>query len=164
MSGIVVVAPMIVPAAWPVVVSAASAVLVAMGFSAVEETVRTIAEEKVNLETRTGVRQEVEIEVKNVEEVSSTIGREEEMVFRKEEIEVRISRDVRGRVRVCVSGEGHSKAELKELGENLAGKVIQQYVYNRLIEEMKKRTNMELVEQSIDDDENIHLKLRSWED
>ena len=103
MSGVVIVAPTIAMAAWPAVATAASAVLVAMGFVAVDETVRTI-------------------------------------------------------------GDSHPKAELEELGRTLAGRVIQQYVYARVVEEMKNRTGMELVEQTVDDEDNIRIKLRSWEE
>ena len=82
----------------------------------------------------------------------------------KDDIEVRFSRDVRGRMRVCVTGDSHPKAELEELGRTLAGRVIQQYVYARVVEEMKNRTGMELVEQTVDDEDNIRIKLRSREE
>ena len=42
--------------------------------------------------------------------------------------------------------------------------MIQQYVYARVVEEMKNRTGMELVEQTVDDEDNIRIKLRSWEE
>ena len=160
MSGVVIIAPTIAMAAWPAVATAASAVLVAMGFVAVDETVRTIAKEYVNVsggvkeKVGSGVRTEVELELSNAEEVGASIGREQQLVFVKDDIEVRFSRDVRGRMRVCVTGDSHPKAEL----------VIQQYVYARVVEEMKNRTGMELVEQTVDDEDNIRIKLRSWEE
>lgn len=81
----------------------ASAVLVAMGFVAVDETVRTIAKEYVNVsggvkeKVGSGVRTEVELELSNAEEVGASIGREQQLVFVKDDIEVRFSRDVRRR-------------------------------------------------------------------
>ena len=57
-----------------------------------------------------------------------------------------------------------SRAELEALGRELGGRVVQQYVYNRVVEEMKNRTGMELVEQEVDEENNIRIKLRSWED
>ncbi|WP_273306309.1 hypothetical protein [Victivallis lenta] len=170
MSGVVIVAPTIAMAAWPAVATAASAVLVAMGFVAVDETVRTITKEYVNVsggvkeKVGSGVRTEVELELSNAEEVGASIGREQQLVFVKDDIEVRFSRDVRGRMRVCVTGDSHPKAELEELGRTLAGRVIQQYVYARVVEEMKNRTGMELVEQTVDDEDNIRIKLCSWEE
>ena len=170
MSGVVIIAPSIAMAAWPAVATAASAVLVAMGFVAVDETVRTIAKEYVNVsggvkeKVGSGVRTEVELELSNAEEVGASICREQQLVFVKDDIEVRFSRDVRGRMRVCVTGDSHPKAELEELGRTLAGRVIQQYVYARVVEEMKNRTGMELVEQTVDDEDNIRIKLRSWEE
>ena len=170
MSGVVIIAPTIAMAAWPAVATAASAVLVAMGSVAVDETVRTITKEYVNVsggvkeKVGSGVRTEVELELSNAEEVGASIGREQQLVFVKDDIEVRFSRDVRGRMRVCVTGDSHPKAELEELGRTLAGRVIQQYVYARVVEEMKNRTGMELVEQTVDDEDNIRIKLRSWEE
>ena len=168
MSGVVIIAPTIAMAAWPAVATAASAVLVAMGFVAVDEPVRTIAKEYVNgsggVKEKVGSGVRTEVELSNAEEVGASIGREQQLVFVKDDIEVRFSRDVRGRMRVCVTGDSHPKAELEELGRTLAGRVIQQYVYARVVEEMKNRTGMELVEQTVDDEDNIRIKLRSWEE
>ena len=66
------------------------------------------------------------------------------------------------RSRVCVSGESHSKAELRELGEALANKVIQQYVYDRVVGELGQ-TDFSIVEQEVDEDETIKIKLRAWD-
>ncbi len=160
MSGIVVITPIVATAAWPVLVSAVSAVMVSMGYAAVKAAVDTEVETGVTARTRS----RVEVEVANQEEIGQTLGREAEVTFEKDGVTVTFSRDVRGRLRVCVDGEGYGKAELEEFGRELAGRVIQQYAYNRIVEEMQQKSGMSMIEQSVDEDETIRIKLRGWED
>ena len=159
MSAVIILAPMVIAAAWPVVAAAASAVMVSMGYS-VAQTVAETAKETIR---QGNVRQTVEIEMENSAEVGSSVGREEEITFTKDDISVVFRRDVRGHLRVCVSGENHSKCELQELGQQLSGKVIQQYVYNRVVSELQQSSGMTMIEQEVDEDQTIRIKLRSWE-
>ncbi len=156
MSGVVILAPIVVTVAWPMMATAATAVMVALGYT----TVNAFAEE----ETEVGVDASIEIELTNQQEVGQSMGREERLVFEKDGITVIFSKDVRGRLKVCVEGEAYSKAELKALGEELAGKVIQQYAYQRIVSEVQQKSGMSMVEQSVDEDETIRIKLRSWEE
>lgn len=155
MSGVVVVLPVVASAAWPVLVTAASCVMTAMGYSIAN----TVAEAAA--ETGSVTRNMVTLDVSNTEEVS--LGREESLTFVKDGVTVVFRRNARGRLTVCVEGN-LPKAELRELGEQLAGKVLQQFAYNRIVESMSARTGMSLVEQSVDEDETIRIKLRSWEE
>jgi hypothetical protein len=43
-----------------------------------------------------------------------------------------LTADARGALRMCVEGERHSKAELRRIGEDILGRVTQQYVYHRV--------------------------------
>lgn len=155
MSGVVVILPVVATAAWPVLVTAASCVMTAMGYSIANTAAEAAAEAAVE------TRNTVTLDVSNTEEVS--LGREESLTFVKDGITVVFRRDARGRLTVCVEGD-LAKAELRELGEELAGKVLQQFAYNRIVESMSARTGMSLVEQSVDEDETIRIKLRSWEE
>lgn len=156
MSGVVILAPIVITTAWPLMVTAATAVMVALGYTAVS----AMAEEEVETE----VESSVEIELTNQQEVGQVMGREERLVFAKDGITVIFSKDVRGRLKVCVEGDAYSKAELKALGKELAGRVIQQYAYQRIVSEIQQKSGMSMVEQSVDEDETIRIKLRSWEE
>jgi hypothetical protein len=77
-------------------------------------------------------------------------------------VTVTFSRDARGKASLCVTGEGHSKQELKALGEELSQTVVQQYVYQKLMGEMSNRGFI-VVDQETSEDRSIRLKVRHWE-
>jgi hypothetical protein len=61
-----------------------------------------------------------------------------------------------------VTGEGHSRKELRALGEELSQRVVQQYVYKKVMDEMRAR-GFNVVEEEINEDRSIRLKVRHWE-
>ena len=80
-----------------------------------------------------------EIEVDNSEILANAAGRGEEIVVEREGLRAVFTRDGRGALRVCMEGRGHSKAELRKIGQELVDRVTQQYVYHRVITELKQR-------------------------
>ena len=48
------------------------------------------------------------------------------------------------------------------LGEELSQRVVQQYVYQKLMDEMRAR-GFNVVEEEINEDRSIRLKVRHWE-
>ncbi len=157
MSATVVLMPIVAPIVWPVMVSATTAVMVSLGFAAVKAG-DEIENEEVDAKTS------VELDIPNSTEVGQNLSREEKLVFEKDGVTVIFTRDVRGKVKVCVEGEGYTKAELEEFGRELAGRVIQRFAYDRIVAEMQQKSGMSMVEQSVDENDTIHIKLRSWED
>ncbi|NLE54430.1 MAG: hypothetical protein GX617_05800 [Lentisphaerae bacterium] len=157
MSGVVVIAPIVATAAWPVLCSAAAAVMGAVGLTAVNAQTNTTTDVATETNTR------VELDLANSEEVGTTIRRDEELVFANDSLKVIFSRDARGKLKICVEGSGYSKAELEQFGRDIAGRVVQQYAYLRIVQEMQAR-HLSVVDQSVDADDNIHIKLRGWED
>jgi hypothetical protein len=61
-----------------------------------------------------------------------------------------------------VSGPGHSDEELRALGEELSQRVVQKYVYQRLLDEMRARQFV-VVEEEVDANQSIRLKVRHWD-
>ena len=62
---------------------------------------------------------------------------DEKIVVEREGVRVIFSRDARGQFRTCVEGN-LSKDQLQTIGEDLSGRVIQQYVYRRLSQELSQ--------------------------
>jgi hypothetical protein len=58
-----------------------------------------------------------------------------------------------------VTGSGHTEEALRALGEELSRAVVQQYVYQKLLDEIRAR-GFVLVEQQTTEDRTIHLKVR----
>lgn len=158
MSGVIVIMPIVAAAAWPAVVTAASTVMLAMGFAAINNEMQVQQELGVITELN-----KVELKLSNSEEVGQSVGRDQSLEFERDGLKVKFTRDVRGRLTVCVEGD-LPKAELEELGYEYAGKVIQQFAYDRIIASMGQKSGVSLVEQSVDEDETIRIKLRSYEE
>jgi hypothetical protein len=62
-------------------------------------------------------------------------------------------------VKVCV--EGGLSGGTRQLGQDLIGRVTQQYVYHRLVTEMKER-NMAVVHEEVDEDRTVRIRVRNW--
>ena len=158
MSAVVILAPVVITTAWPIISAAAVTVMASLGYA----TVSTMADVSVHNREEVNAANTVELELENSREVGETLGREEELVFAKDNIVVKFRRDIRGRLQVCVTGDGMSKTQLREMGEELANKVVQQYVYNRVVSELEN-TDMSIIDQEVDEDETIKIKLRAWD-
>jgi hypothetical protein len=152
MSTVIVVAPLVI-AAWPSITAAVTAAVGTMGFAlagAAQEQRRTAS--TVN---------RAEIEVEDSEVLEGTGGSGEELVVEREGIRAVFSRDARGALKVCVEGASHSKSELKKIGEELIGRVTQQYVYHRLVTELKER-NLAIVDEEVAEDRTIRIRVRNF--
>ena len=77
-------------------------------------------------------------------------------------VTVTFSRDARGRASVCVSGAGHTDDALRAIGEELSQRVVQKYVHRRLMDEIQARQFV-VVEEEVDENNAIRLKVRHWD-
>lgn len=152
MSSVIVVAPIII-ANWPVITAAVVAGVGSLGFSVVN----TAEIESVLSENTT--REEIEVE--NSEVLDGSAGTGEQMVVEKDGVKATFTRDTRGALKLCMEGKGKSKAELRQLGEALMGRVTQQYAYHRVVTELKER-KMTIVEEGITETESVKIRIRNW--
>jgi hypothetical protein len=152
MSCVVVIAPVLI-ASWPVMTAAVTAAVGSMGF-ALARNARTQA-----TRSQGTARTKAEIEVEN-SEVLGEGHSDETLVVEREGIRATFSRDARGALKVCMEGEGHSKEELKRLGQELVERVTQQYVYHRVVTELKQR-NMNIVDEEVAADRTVTLRVRN---
>jgi len=152
MSTVVVLAPIII-ANWPMITAAVGAAVGTMGFAMVRR------EEAITQRTATKSREEIEVD--NSEILPSAIGAEEEIVVEREGLRAIFTRDARGSLRVCMEGTGQSRSELRRLGQELIDRVTQQYVYHRVVTELKAR-NMAIVDEEVTEDRTVKIRVRSW--
>jgi hypothetical protein len=152
MSTVIVVVPIII-ANWPVITAAVTAAIGTMGFSIVRGAAEG-AYTGVSSVTRT------EIEVEDAEILPDAASTAEELVVERDGVRAVFSRDARGALKVCMEGAGVSKAELKRIGEELIGRVTQQYVYHRVITELKQK-NMAVVDEEVAADRTVKIRVRN---
>lgn len=155
MSAIIIFAPVII-ASWPVISAAVIGAVGAMGYTALSGVNAAVDE------TQAVGEQEVELELENSDVVGQTLAREEQLTFEKDGVTLTFRRDIRGRLKICVTGESRSKRELEAIGTEVAQKVTQQYMYNRIVDELQQG-EFSIVDQEVDENETIKIQIRSWE-
>lgn len=151
MSTVMVITPILI-ANWPAITAAVAAAVGAMGFAS--------AHEGGQLTGEAGTTRE-EIEVEDSEILEAGAGTAEEIVVERDGVRATFSRDARGALRVCVEGGGLSKAQLRKLGNELVGRVTQQYAYHRIVTELKQR-NMTIVDEQVTKDQTVKIRVRNW--
>ncbi len=154
MSTVLVVTPILI-ANWPVITAAITAAVAASGFTMVQEVSSGVSATVAN-----GMTREI-IEVEESEVMGVSVGTGERMVVERDGIRATFSRDPRGSLQICMEGRGVSKAELRALGEELLGKVTQQYAYHRIVTELKGR-NMTIVNEEMTDQQSVKIRVRNW--
>jgi hypothetical protein len=156
MSAVCILAPVVI-AAWPAFSAAVVAAATSLGYQVANEA----ASEKRAATARKG-SDKVELEIERSEVVTNQLGRDQRIAVTRGGVTVTFSRDARGKASLCVAGEGHSREELRVLGEELSQCVVQQYVYQKLMDEMRAR-GFNVVEEEVNQDRSIRLKVRHWE-
>jgi hypothetical protein len=154
MSSVVVVAPLII-AGWPVITAAVTAACASVGFS-----VATSAAATLPALPTTKVRNKSEIEVEDSEILAESGSVAGELVVERDGVRAVFSRDARGALKLCVEGDHLSKADLKKIGEDLLGRVTQQYVYHRIVTELQNK-RMTIVDEHVDADHTVKIRVRN---
>lgn len=153
MSCVCILTPVLI-AAWPAFSAAVVSAAASLGYEVLTERKQKQVEEEQLLE--------VKLEVPQSEIVTSQLGRDQRISVTRDGVTVTFSRDARGKAEACVTGNGQGKETLRTLGEELSRRVVQQYVYQRLMSEIQARQFV-VVEEEIDCNQAIRLKVRHWE-
>jgi hypothetical protein len=156
MSCVCILTPVVI-AAWPAFSAAVVAAANSLGYTLVDQIIKE--RQSVSAQKQT---QQVNLQIANSELVTNQLGRAQQICVSRAEVTVVFSRDARGTASVCVSGEGHTEAELRALGEELSQRVVQKYVYQKVVEEIRARQFV-VVEEQVDQNQAIRLKVRHWD-
>ncbi len=157
MSCVCILTPIVI-AAWPAFSAAVAAAATSLGYTIVEEGITRHQTSQVN---QVGGRK-VNLEIERSEIVTNQLGRDQQIHVARCGVTVTFSRDARGKASICVTGPGHSDEELRASGEELSQRVVQKYVHQRLMEEIRARQFV-VVEEEVDENHAIRLKVRHWD-
>jgi len=150
MSAVIVLTPLVI-ANWSAISAAIVGACTAAGFAVNK------GQEKAKQEE---VGNQVELQMENMQEVTGTLARDQQIVVERAGVRVVFSRDGRGNFKTCVTGP-LADEELRKIGEELAGKVVQQYVYQRLTSELQNQ-GFVLVQEEQGPDQSIKLQVRRF--
>lgn len=148
----------VVIAAWPAFSAAVTAAAVSLGYQVATAAANS---QRASAPAQPGLKS-VRLEVDNSEIVTNQLGRDQRITVTKNGVTITFSKDARGKAALCVSGQGHAKEELEALGNELSQAVVQQYVYQKLMDEMRAR-GFNVIEEETAADRSIRLKVRHWE-
>jgi|ERR1017187_7743944 hypothetical protein len=157
MSCVCILTPVVI-AAWPAFSAAVVAAATSLGYTIVEEGIKQSQTSKASV---SGER-EVQLEIEQSELVTNQLGRDQQIKVMRGTVTVTFSRDARGKASVCVSGAGCTDDELRAIGEELSQRVVQKYVHQRLLDEIHARQFV-VVEEEVDENNAIRLKVRHWD-
>ncbi len=158
MSTVVVLTPVII-SSWPAITAAVAGAAAALGL-VVKESAK--AEVEAQTEVQDAV-QTVEVELEESQILAQSVATGNQIVMTKGTIELKVTRDERGRCKVCVSGKGHSKEELKQMGEEFTQKLSQCFVYNRVMSEVKNK-GFQVINEELMEDDTVRINIRHWEE
>jgi hypothetical protein len=161
MSAVCILTPVVV-AAWPAFSAAVAAAATSLGYSVVAEGIERVNEE-FGVKKKVANQTQVELEIANSELVTGQLGRDQRISVTRGGVTVTFSRDARGRAKICVEGAGHTDEALRAFGEELSKSVVQRYVYQRVMDELRTH-QFSVVEEEVEADRSIRLKVRRWDD
>lgn len=153
MSAICIIVPLVVTA-WPGFSTAILAATAAAGYSCLADN----AGQKEKSERS----KKIQLSLDNTEIVSERLSRDEKITVFKDGIYVTFSKDARNKTSICVSGEGYSEEQLRNAGEELSKRIVQEYVHQKIKGTLSQMQGI-AVEESVDEDKSIRIKVRIWE-
>ena len=157
MSTVLIVAPIVV-ASWPAITAAVTAAIGTIGFTLVRAEANASLDQ--NSEKKSVSKREV-IEIEESEILAAAAGVAEQLVVERDGVRATFSRDARGALKLCVEGHHLSKSELRAIGEELIGRVTQQYAYHRIMTELKER-NMTVVDEQLTTEQSVKIRVRNF--
>ncbi len=153
MSVVCILTPVVI-ASWPAFSAAVVSAAASLGYAAVDV--------QIELKRKTAkAAKAVNLEIAQSELVTGSLDRGQKVSVSRDGVVVTFSRDARGKAALHVEGNGQSEALLRAAGEELGQRVVQKYVYQRLMAEMKAR-NFLVVEEEVEADASIRLRVRHW--
>jgi hypothetical protein len=158
MSAVCILAPAVV-AGWPAITAAVAGAAAAMGISVTQEAAEGVARVAAAQSVKASEANTVELAAEQCEIMQDQLVTDREIVLEGDGIQLRVYRDESGRCGVSATGAGRSKEELRACGERFLQKVVQMYVYNRTVTELKNR-GYALISENVSEDETVHLRVR----
>jgi len=147
MSTVVILTPLVI-GSWPSIVSAVVGAASAMGFSMAATAPKIDAESD----------QSVVTEVANSQVLAEIMSRGEKITIEKDGVLIQIGVDARGRCSVCAAGKGLTKARLRQIGQEVSGRIVQQFAYHKLLTELKAR-GFQVDGENVMGDQSIQVRV-----
>ncbi len=157
MGAVLILTPIVI-SSWPAITVAVAGAASALGFTLRKTAQEAMQQEKADEEVRA-----VELEMANSEVLAQNLATDQRIVLTKGSVQLSVERDARGHCKVCASGKGLSKAELKQTAEQFTQKLTQCFIYDKVMKELKSKS-FQVVNEEVMQDEGIRIHVRRWVD
>jgi hypothetical protein len=156
MSTVLILAPVIV-SSWPAISAAAAGAAAALGFTARH------AVQEMRQQEKAETVESVELELAGSEVLAQSLATDQKIVLTKGAVQIVVERDARGQCKVCASGKGVSKKQLRETAEQFTQKLTQCFIYDKVVRELKSKS-FQVVNEEVMQDQSIRIHVRRWVD
>ncbi len=150
MSVVFVIVPSVALGGWPLLMAAIAAACSALGYHVLRGERERIAASKVD----EGVSLTL-----SAQALSDALEREETVTVVQGDVTITFYKDPRGRVTMHVNGKNKTEAELREIGQTVMNRILQQYAYQRVMQELEKR-GFVVVKEEVDENQVIRIRVR----
>lgn len=159
MSVIFVVVPAVV-VGWPILCGAVAAAAATLGYKALKtgQEIELGNNMKLDIER---LPKGVTIPLEDSQVIGETMARESQFTIDRGDIAATFSRGADGRVCVHVAGENKTESELETLGQELVGRVTQQYAYNKVVTELKQQ-GFTVTSEEVANDQTIRIHVSKY--
>ncbi|MEN6371461.1 MAG: DUF1257 domain-containing protein [Armatimonadota bacterium] len=156
-----VVAPAVV-AAWPILCGAIAAASGSLGYSLVKSGQEADLEtQNTGQKTKLDIHNTVDMPLKDSQIIADTMSRESQFTIQKDDVRATFYRAADGRVSVHISGDNKTDNELETIGQELIGRVTQQYTYNRVLSELKQK-GFSVTSEEVANDQTIRIHVSKY--
>lgn len=152
MSAIFILTPVII-GSWSMVVPLVTSAALAGGFHLMKQAVS----QPKQVDTATTL---IEMNQDECQFLAEGLKQEAEIHFSNGEVNLICRKDARGQFSICVQGVNQSESELRQIGEQMVGRIRQQYAYQKVMEGLSDQ-GYQLIEERLDG-EKIKLRLRKF--
>ncbi len=150
MSVVFVIVPSLAVGGWAALTAAIAAACSAMGY----QILRGSQVRQQSLQEQSGVALTMEAQA-----LADALEREETIVVTQGDVQITFHKDPRGRVTMHVDGKNKTEAELKAIGQQVMNRILQQYAYQRVMDELEKR-GFTVVKEEVDENQVIRIRVR----
>lgn len=156
MSVVFVVAPAVI-VGWPILCGAVAAAAGALGYNSL----KCGQETEIDLDSLGASKNCVEIPLEDSQVIADTMARESQFTINKDDVAATFYRAADGRVSVHVSGDNKTDNELDAMGQELIGRVTQQYAYNKVLTELKQQ-GFSVTSEEVANDQTIRIHVSKY--
>lgn len=157
MSVIIAVAAPLAIVEWPLLCATAAGIASSLGYCVLKDAKQT---EELEIQQKE-MENSVEISLEKSHILGENLARGSSFILQKDDITTVFKRTTDGGCSVHVSGKNKTDQELRAIGDQLVNKITQQYTYNKVITELKKK-GFSVDHEELSQDQTIRIQVSKY--